>query len=106
MNMDEQEEKVEESIDRKEIRCPKLGHQIPFRYCQKENIGLPCSRALKCWGPWPEAIDCLRGLLSRETWDRCFNNPPKPKMVTLLDLIERAKNAESRKAGSTEEDVS
>ncbi len=94
MKLNGQGEKIEESIERKEIRCPKLGHQVPFRYCQKETMGLPCSRALVCWESWSEAIDVLRSTLSREDWDRCFNTPPKPKMVTLLELIERAKKAD------------
>ncbi len=97
--MNGQGEKVEEGLDRKEIRCPRLGHQVSFQYCQKEAMGLPCSRALICWEPWTEAIDCLRRQLSQEDWDRCFNTPPAPKMVTLLELIEQAKEVKKGKKG-------
>jgi len=33
----------------------------------------------------------LRAKLTPEQWDRCFGQPPKEKMVSLVELIEAAK---------------
>jgi hypothetical protein len=71
------------------IRCPKLGHQIAFAYCRSENNGLPCLKALDCWFDHFPVEEYFRGALSQEEWERVFEGPPRPKMHTLLELIER-----------------
>ena len=80
-----------------QIRCSKLGHQIHFSYCQKENFGLPCARVLTCWHPYFEVENYLRGRLSEEQWKEALETQPKPKAVTLIELIEQAQN--SKKEG-------
>jgi hypothetical protein len=79
--------------DRFEIRCRKLGHQIPFSYCRRENQGLPCVKTLDCWHIHFRVRTHLKNELTPEEWNRAFGAPPKPKMKTLLDLIEQAKAA-------------
>lgn len=72
-------------------RCPKLGHDLEFVYCERENAGLPCAKALLCWN---EAFDVRRhflNCLSSEDFDLCFTTAPQPKALSLLELIERAK---------------
>ena len=78
--------------DSLQIRCSKLGHQIHFCYCRKENFGLPCARVITCWHPYFEVEKYLRGQLSEEQWKETFETPPKPKTVTLVELIEQAQN--------------
>ena len=74
-----------------QIRCPRLGHQISFSYCRAENKGLPCFKTLDCWyGHFPVEA-CLREELSPLEWEKAFEAPPKPKMLSLLELIEQAK---------------
>jgi hypothetical protein len=73
------------------IRCRKLGHEVHFSYCRCESGGLPCSKTIDCWYDHFLVEDLLRRELNPEEWDRVFVNPPKPKVVTLMDLIERAK---------------
>ena len=82
--------------EKKEVRCPKLGHQVPFGYCRKENQGMPCPRALACWEPWPEVIASMKEGLSPKQWEQAFNRPPKPKLTTLVELIEEAKRAKKK----------
>ncbi|MBW1981071.1 MAG: hypothetical protein JRJ12_07600 [Deltaproteobacteria bacterium] len=77
--------------DHLEIRCPKLGHQVNFGYCRQENNTLPCARAILCWQPYFPVALYLREKLTRAEWDRCFNQQPKEKIVSLLELIEAAK---------------
>jgi hypothetical protein len=35
--------------------------------------------------------DFLREELDPDEWERIFNQPPKPKVLTLVELIEEAK---------------
>ena len=73
------------------IRCPRLGHQVNFSYCRKENRGLPCFKALDCWYEHFLIEEMLRKELTEEEWKNCFEKPPKPKMLSLLELIDEAK---------------
>ena len=74
-----------------EIRCRKLGHQVPFAYCYKEGGDIPCPRVLDCWQIYFPVDAYLREKLTQEQWERCFCKEPKQKIATLLELIEQAK---------------
>ena len=73
------------------IRCVRLAHEIPFSYCRSENNGLPCFRILDCWYSHFLVEDYLRSELEPEEWDEILNNPGKPKAVSLLELIDQAR---------------
>ncbi|MDD3619833.1 MAG: hypothetical protein RBR09_11405 [Desulfobulbaceae bacterium] len=73
-----------------QIRCPKLGHQIHFSYCRTENAGLPCSRTLQCWYGYFHVEEYLRRELTPEQWSEAFEKPVKPKILSLVELIEQA----------------
>jgi hypothetical protein len=73
------------------IRCPRLGHLIHFYYCRSENQGLPCFKTLQCWYDHFLVEEFMRETLTPEEWDRVFNRPPKAKIVSLIELIEQAK---------------
>lgn len=77
--------------DHVQIRCPRLGHQIHFAYCLKENNGLPCFKTLDCWHGLFAVEDYLRRILAPDTWDRVFGRPAKPKLLSLLELVEQAR---------------
>lgn len=76
--------------DECQIRCRKLGQLIHFSYCCRENQGLPCARTLDCWHPYFPVAEYLRGVLSSEEWMAVFEAPAKPKVLSLLELIEQA----------------
>ena len=80
-----------------QIRCPRLGHEIAFSYCRSESGDLPCRKVLDCWYPYFEVQRYLRDILTEEQWKAVFESPPKPKMVTLLELIEQAKKRQKEK---------
>jgi len=82
------------------IRCPRLGHQIYFSYCRRENRGLPCFKALACWYPHFLVEDYFREQLSPEEWEKAFNYSAKTKTVSLLELIEEAKKAATQGSSS------
>lgn len=73
------------------IRCPRLGHQINFVYCRSENSGLPCFKTLDCWYTYFDVQAWLQAHLPPEEFKRVFQSHTKPKILSLLDLIEQAK---------------
>jgi hypothetical protein len=82
-----------------EIRCPRLGGEVSLVYCLKEGGDIPCPRTIVCWQPYFDVEARLRAKLTEEQWDRCFAKTPKEKVVSLVELIEAAKNRQ-RKEGS------
>jgi hypothetical protein len=73
------------------IRCPRLGHQINYSYCQGENSGLPCFKTLDCWYPYFDVQTCLENQLAPADFKILFQKKVPPKILSLLDLIEQAK---------------
>jgi hypothetical protein len=82
--------------DNFEIRCRKLGHQICFSYCRGENNGLPCFKALDCWYPFFPVEEFLLRQLSPEEFAEAFEKPQKPKVISLVELIEQAQKKTSK----------
>ena len=76
--------------DDREIRCPRLGGQVTFSYCRREASGKPCFKALDCWYEFFDAEAFFRRELGDEMFEKIFLAPPKPRLVTLVDLIEQA----------------
>ena len=84
-------EKKTPPADDYEIRCPRLGHQIYFSYCRQENQGLPCFKTLDCWHTHFDVQAHLQAELTPEDYEKTFCKQVKPKMLSLLELIEQAK---------------
>jgi len=75
-------------------RCRRLGHEVTFGYCRQETGGKPCRLILDCW--W-EQFD-VRAFLDRELpqevmaqVERVGHSPPPSKVLSLLELVEQAK---------------
>ena len=51
-----------------QIRCPRLGQQISYSYCCRENMGLPCFKTLDCWHPYFDVVSHLKNELSAADW--------------------------------------
>jgi hypothetical protein len=77
--------------DHLNIRCPRLGGEVTFRYCKEENSGMPCSRTIMCWQVWFPVGTYLRDQLSPDEWDRCFNQPQKDRLTTIFEIVDRIK---------------
>ncbi len=71
------------------IRCPRLGHQINFAYCRSENSGLPCFKTLDCWFSYFDVHAHFKEKLTEEDFKKIFLCRVKPKMLSLMDLIEQ-----------------
>jgi len=79
-----------ETYDGLEIRCRLLGHAVPFRYCRRVAEGLPCRLVLDCWHERFPVDEFLRRHYSPEQIQRILA-PPKPKLTSLVELIEQAR---------------
>ena len=83
--------------DNRDIYCRMLGHEITFAYCRQGVSSHPCRRIFDCWF---ESFDVEKYIQEHFTDEeiRGFLAPPKPKMTTLIELIQQAqKNAKAKK---------
>jgi len=79
-----------EQHDDKMIRCPRIGGYVTFKLCRSENNFLPCRWVVGCWQGQMDMNEFLDENFSGEELDRIFV-PPKPKMESLVEMIEKAK---------------
>jgi hypothetical protein len=89
--------KIKPPDDTFQIRCPRLGHQIYFSYCRKENLGLPCFKTLDCWHVYFPVQEFLRQELNQEEWQDAFEKPAQPKLVSLVEIVARVQKNVARK---------
>ncbi len=85
----------EHSPDHLERHCRMLGHEIRFGYCKLLPEGRPCRLIVDCWQGSFDVVSFLRQRYTPEQIES-FLAPPKPKIASILELIEKA-----RKAGDT-----
>jgi len=81
-----------EKYDNLEIRCPRLGGEVTFAYCKRENGGLPCPRSIRCWSIYFPVESYLREKLTEDEWDNCFNQQPRDKIASIFEIVEKLKN--------------
>jgi hypothetical protein len=81
-----------ERYDSLQIRCPRLGGEVTFKYCRVEGGDLPCMRIAACWECCIPVVRYLRETLSPQQLERFTEQRPKERIATLLELIEAAKN--------------
>ncbi|RLB26961.1 MAG: hypothetical protein DRG66_06150 [Deltaproteobacteria bacterium] len=79
-----------DQYDDKTIRCPRVGGEVNFRFCRFENNMLPCRWIVGCWEMRMDMNKFMTDHYSKEEMDRIFT-PPKPKIESLLNLVEKAK---------------
>lgn len=77
--------------DNKMSRCPKLGDEMTFSYCLREAGDLPCARIFTCWEAVFDVMDVLKRALTPAQWNRFAGTELKEKVLTLVELIEKAK---------------
>jgi hypothetical protein len=82
---------IMEKYDNHENYCRKLGHYVQFKYCRTVADRLPCSMIQDCWFEIIPVQEYLQRNFSEEELTKIFN-PPKNKVSSLIDMIEKAKN--------------
>ena len=81
--------------DERTLYCRMLGHHLSFAYCRTGTGDLPCRKIFDCWF---ETWDIREFVEAHYTAEQvaAFTAPPKPKIHTILDLIEQAKKRASK----------
>lgn len=87
--------------DHLEIRCPTLGHPLSFSYCRTTDGDKPCRRIYNCWFQRIPIEKYMQTYFPKETIDNIVA-PPKPKMLSLVELIEKAR--QTKKNGDIPQD--
>ena len=73
-------------------RCPRLGGPVSFQYCRTcGDDGLPCWKTFDCWWEYFDVVAYLTKNLNEENFNRLAGKKPKPKITSLIELIEQAK---------------
>jgi len=63
----------------------------------KENNALPCHKSLDCWYRYFPVSQFLRQELTEMEWEKIFNQTPRPKILNILESIEKAKKLKPEK---------
>ena len=73
-------------------RCPKLGNEVKFQYCKNiaDNNDI-CPIILNCWWEIFDVEKYLNEILTEEKLQKIKNFQQKPKMTSLIEMIEKAK---------------
>ena len=77
----------------KQIRCPRLGGPVPFRYC--DTIGgkeKPCFKIADRWWQYFDVMGYLQKRLTAEELCDLLGRRPQPKLTGILDLIQQARH--------------
>lgn len=82
------------TYDERETYCRMLGHDVPFKYCRQVAEGAPCRRVADCWYTQFDVTAWLTEHYTPEQIDR-ITAPPPAKLLSILELIERAKTGNS-----------
>jgi len=64
-------------------------------------MGLPCFKTLDCWHIHFQVVEYLQQKLSTAEWQKTFEKPTTPKMVSLVELIEKAQKLAKEKESSS-----
>jgi hypothetical protein len=76
--------------DQRQLYCRRLGHHLGFGYCRTASDGRPCGLILDCWFETFDVASFMEEQYSREEI-AAATAPPRAKMVTLVELIEKAR---------------
>lgn len=73
-------------------RCPRLGSPVLFAYCRiVGEEGLPCFKVFDCWWEKFDVVGFLRAEMNEADFERLVKTKPKNKMVSLVEIMEKAK---------------
>ena len=92
----DEENRVIEEHDDKWLRCPRVGGEVNFRFCRSENNMLPCRWIIGCWQAQIDINMFLEDHYSEKELGQVFT-PPKPKIESLMGLVEKAKKTKNEK---------
>lgn len=78
-------------------RCPRLGQEIHFEYCMESgDDDFACWKVLDCWWEIFDVESYLKANLPASEFNRMIQMKPKPKVASLVELVEKAKRRTER----------
>ncbi len=80
----------EKQHDDKQCYCRKLGHHLTFAYCRTTEGDIPCEKISDCWFETFDIVEFMKTHYP-EASEKAATAPGKPKMLSLLELIEQAR---------------
>jgi len=84
---------MDENIDQLERRCPRLGGPVLFAYCKTSGDDHSvCWKIFDCWWECFDVVGYLKTFLPEDKFNKLENSKPKQKIVSLVELVEQAKN--------------
>ena len=87
---------MNEKQERLVRRCPRLGNAVPFNYCEIcGDDEQPCFKILDCWWEHFDVVQYLKDHLPEDQFSRLMEARPKPKVASLVELIEQARKRNS-----------
>ena len=84
---------MEINLEKYQRRCPRLGGPVAFAYC--ESCGEQnsyCFKILDCWWEHFDIVGYLKQKLTQTEIEEIARARPKPKVASLIELIQKAKN--------------
>ncbi|UCD88770.1 MAG: hypothetical protein JSW04_09915 [Desulfobacterales bacterium] len=82
---------MDKSKNHLERRCPRLGGAVSFGYCRASGEhDTACWKIFDCWWEHFDIVEHLKKCMPEETFIKLVNAKPKPKMVSLVEIIEQA----------------
>jgi len=81
-----------ESKNNLTCRCPRLGGPVSFRYCMSSgDDSRPCWKIFDCWWEYFDVVTYLKKNLAEKEFNMLLRAKPKPKISSLVDLIQQAR---------------
>ena len=82
---------MEESKDHLERRGAAPLNTRSFNYCRTggDNVA-DCWKVFDCWWEYFDVVEHLKKCLPEDKFNHIVNARPKPKIVSLVELIEQA----------------
>ncbi|MCF7853455.1 MAG: hypothetical protein K9N51_01560 [Candidatus Pacebacteria bacterium] len=78
--------------DQRQRRCPRLGHEVTFQYCRTQEGETICPNIFNCWWEHFDVVGFLQKNLPPEEFEALTQHrPKKPKLSSVLELVEQAR---------------
>ena len=86
--------------DDKEIRCPRLGGPVSFRYCETTGFaGKPCFKIADCWWQHFDVVGYLQKRLTAEELRQVLESRPQPRLTGIMAQIAQARRNSAPDSG-------
>ena len=82
---------IGEEKEKLEIRCPRQGSAIPFKYCMiSGDDSMPCMKIMDCWWETFDVDAYLKANLPAAVYNMLVTARPKAKVASIVEIAEKA----------------